>query len=107
MKNVIRLHRLALFIVAILLTLYFWGNSQPEAAGLVPPPWDKLAHLTWYAVLAGLLLLGLGPRAWPWILAARCCWREGMSGISLPCRVARRASTTGWRMRWGRCWELE
>ena len=69
MKNVMRLHHLALFIAAILLTLYFWGNSQPEAAGLVPPPWDKLAHLAWYAVLAGLLLLGLGRRAWPWVLA--------------------------------------
>ena len=69
MKNAMLYHRLALFIVAILLTLYFWGNSQPEVAGLVPPPWDKLAHLAWYAVLAGLLLFGLGQRTWPWVLA--------------------------------------
>jgi len=67
-KNDSLLHVLALFIAAVLLALYFWGNSQPEAAGLVPAPWDKLAHLTWYAVLAGLLLLGLGRRAWPWVL---------------------------------------
>lgn len=62
-------HRIALIFAAVLLVLYFWGNSQPEAAGLIPPPWDKLAHLAWYAVLAGLLLLGLGRRAWPWVLA--------------------------------------
>lgn len=64
------LHRLALLPAFVLLALYFWGNNQPEAAGLIPSPWDKLAHLAWYAVLAGLLLTGFGRRAWPWILAA-------------------------------------
>jgi hypothetical protein len=28
--------------------------------GLIPPPWDKLVHLAWFAVLAGLLHFGLG-----------------------------------------------
>ena len=60
--------RLALLAALVLLAVYVWGNSLPEAAGLIPPPWDKLAHLAWYAVLAGLLLLGLGRRAWPWVL---------------------------------------
>ncbi|MDP1925076.1 MAG: VanZ family protein [Thiobacillus sp.] len=60
--------RVALLVALGLLVAYFWGNSQPEVAGLIPTPWDKLAHLTWYAVLAGLLLLGLGRRAWPWVL---------------------------------------
>ncbi len=63
------LHRLALLPAFVLLAMYFWGNSQPEAAGLIPSPWDKLAHLGWYAVLAGLLLTGFGRKAWPWILA--------------------------------------
>ena len=61
--------RTALQAALILLAIYVWGNSLPEAAGLIPPPWDKLAHLAWYATLSGLLLLGLGRRAWPWVLA--------------------------------------
>lgn len=84
------LQRLALFFVAILLTLYFWGNAQPEAVGLVPPPWDKLAHVIWYAVLAGLLLLGLGRRAWPWVLAGTLLlagWDEWHQ-LALPGRSA-------------------
>ncbi|MDP2031020.1 MAG: VanZ family protein [Thiobacillus sp.] len=60
--------RFALLVALVLLVAYFWGNSQPEVAGLIPTPWDKLAHLAWYAVLAGLLLLGLGRRPWPWVL---------------------------------------
>lgn len=60
--------RLALLAALILLAAYVWGNSLPEAAGLIPPPWDKFAHFAWYAVLAGLLLLGLGRRTWPWLL---------------------------------------
>ena len=60
--------RYALLAALILLAGYVWGNSLPEAAGLIPPPWDKLAHLAWYATLSGLLLLGLGRRAWPWVL---------------------------------------
>ena len=39
--------RYALLAALILLAGYVWGNNLPEAAGLIPPPWDKLAHLTW------------------------------------------------------------
>jgi VanZ family protein len=60
--------RIALLAAPCLLAVYLWANNQPEAAGLVPPPWDKLAHLVWYATLAGLLLLGGGRRVWPWVL---------------------------------------
>lgn len=61
--------RFALALVVVLLILYFWGNDQPVAAGLIPAPWDKLAHLAWYAVLSGLLLVAAGHRAWPWTLS--------------------------------------
>jgi VanZ family protein len=57
-----------LLLAVLLLGLFVWGGSQPQAAGLIPAPWDKLAHLIWYAILASLLLLGLGRRAWPWVL---------------------------------------
>ena len=61
--------RVALLTALALLAVYVWGNCQPEAAGLVPPPWDKFAHALWFAILAGLLVLGMGRRAWPWVLA--------------------------------------
>lgn len=69
MNKVFSPHRLALVLVVILLVLYFWGNDQPEAAGLIPAPWDKLAHLGWYALLSGLLLVATGRQAWLWVIA--------------------------------------
>jgi VanZ family protein len=51
--------RFALLAALVLLGLFVWGGNQPQAAGLIPAPWDKLAHLTWFATLAGLLVLGL------------------------------------------------
>lgn len=49
----------ALLFAVLLLGLFVWGGNQPQAAGAVSPPWDKLAHLAWFATLAGLLRLGL------------------------------------------------
>ena len=49
----------ALLLAVLLLALFVWGGNQPQAAGLIPAPWDKLAHLIWFATLAGLLVLGL------------------------------------------------
>jgi VanZ family protein len=57
---------------------------------LIPPPWDKLVHLAWFAVLAGLLHVGLGLRRGLWVVAF-CVgvglwdeWRQ----LSLPGRSA-------------------
>ena len=84
------LYRFALLPALALLSLFIWGGSQPEAAGLIPPPWDKLVHLAWFAVLAGLLHLGLGLRRGVWV-ALFCVgiglwdeWRQ----LSLPGRSA-------------------
>jgi hypothetical protein len=35
------------FIPSGLRVLFVWGGNQPQAAGLIPAPWDKLAHLAW------------------------------------------------------------
>lgn len=64
-----RMPRITLLMAVALLIVYVWASHQPEAVGLVPSPWDKLAHVLWFVVLAGLLVLGLGRRVWPWILA--------------------------------------
>ena len=48
----------SLLVAVVLLGLFVWGGNQPQAAGLIPAPWDKLAHLTWFGTLAGLLVLG-------------------------------------------------
>jgi VanZ family protein len=49
----------AVLLAVLLLGLFVWGGNQPQAAGLIPAPWDKLAHVTWFASLAGLLVFGL------------------------------------------------
>ena len=86
---VIRFQWSVLFALMLLL-LFIWGGNQPEAAGLIPPPWDKLVHLAWFAVLAGLLHFGLGLRRGVWV-AAFCVgvglwdeWRQ----LTLPGRSA-------------------
>jgi hypothetical protein len=42
----------------------FIGGAQPVAVGLIPSPWDKLAHLLAFGGLAVLLELALRPPVW-------------------------------------------
>lgn len=46
---------LAVTIVVLMLFALFVGGAQPQAVGLVPEPWDKLAHAAFFFVFALLL----------------------------------------------------
>lgn len=37
-----------------------WVNGRPESAGLIPAPWDKLAHSAVFGTLGMLFALGFG-----------------------------------------------
>ncbi len=53
----------ALACVALVLNL-FWHGAQPYAVGLIPSPWDKLAHAAVFGAIAVLAWLALGGRGW-------------------------------------------
>lgn len=57
---------IALGLLALMLLALFGGGARPEAVGLIPAPWDKLAHLVVFAGFAILLRAGL---RWPVWLA--------------------------------------
>ncbi|WP_332748481.1 VanZ family protein [Hydrogenophaga sp.] len=54
--SLVRLQRAARWMAFLLATAIplalLVGGAQPFAVGLVPAPWDKLAHMSVYAVLA-------------------------------------------------------
>lgn len=84
--------RAALLLAVLLLGLFIWGGYQPQAAGLFQEPWDMLAHLAWFATLAGLLVFGLhSTKTHILLLVALACaalgawdeWRQ----ITLPGRT--------------------
>lgn len=53
LRNVQRASRLLASALAVGLPLGLWGlGATPLAVGAVPEPWDKLAHMGVYAVLA-------------------------------------------------------
>jgi len=58
-----------LILAAVLIALLFYLGSKPFAAGLFPPPWDKLAHFSFYALITVLLAQGVGPLP-AWVLVA-------------------------------------
>jgi len=51
---------LCLLLAAAVSFQLFYLGSQPFAAGLVPAPWDKLAHLAVYSAITALLWTGTG-----------------------------------------------
>lgn len=54
--------RLCLALAAAIIFQLFYLGAQPSAAGLIPPPWDKLAHLAVYSLLTVLLWVGTAGR---------------------------------------------
>jgi VanZ family protein len=48
-----------LLLVVLVVNLLYHGH-QPYAVGLFRPPWDKLAHLTLFAAIGGLLWVVAG-----------------------------------------------
>lgn len=69
----------ALTITALL----FYLGAQPFAAGLIPTPWDKIAHFIVFATISALLWLGCAGRKPLLVLATVCLigaldeWRQG------------------------------
>lgn len=55
--------------VAVIVQLFYLG-AKPMAAGLIPPPWDKLAHFVVYSAITVLLWIGTAGRMPLAVLAA-------------------------------------
>ena len=56
----LRIVSAALF--ALMVAALFYASAKPAGLPLVPPPWDKLVHLGYYAVLTVLLIVAFGGR---------------------------------------------
>lgn len=73
--NTVRNVRCALRACAVLLVFglplgLYVGGAQPMAVGLIPSPYDKLAHAAVFALLAGALGYVSGLRGWSMLLVA-------------------------------------
>lgn len=63
--------RLAAVAMAVGLPLgLLVGGAQPVAVGLIPAPWDKLAHTGVFALLAAAIGIASGWRGWPMAMLA-------------------------------------
>jgi hypothetical protein len=63
--NLRRLVRLAASLACLAFVVgLFVGGAQPVAVGLIPAPWDKLAHMVAFGALATMVELALRPRLW-------------------------------------------
>ena len=80
---------IALTLLALMLLALFVGGAQPQAAGLVPEPWDKLAHAAFFYVFSLLLSRFTSlPIALVIMLAVLVGAADEIHQISLPGRVA-------------------
>jgi len=71
MRVLQRVLRLLAVLAAVCVPVgLFYGGAQPIAVGLIPEPWDKLAHVGVYALLAASVGYASGWRGSPvWWLA--------------------------------------
>jgi hypothetical protein len=69
MPTELALRALGLAAAMALVVALFYMGSQPAAAGLIPPPWDKVVHAAYFAAIAALLWIGMGGRR-PWAVIA-------------------------------------
>lgn len=51
----LRMRWFALVLAVMMVAALFVGGAQPEAAGLIAAPWDKLAHVAYFFVFTLLL----------------------------------------------------
>jgi len=52
-------------LYALMVAALFYASAKPAGLPLIPPPWDKLVHFGYYAVLTVLLVVATGGRgAW-------------------------------------------
>lgn len=66
-----RAWRVLAALLAVALPVGLWvGGAQPVAVGLIPPPWDKLAHAGVFALLAMAMGYASGLRGLALLLLA-------------------------------------
>ena len=64
------LQRFALLAALALVAGLFIGGAQPIAVGLLPVPWDKVAHTAVFAAIAFLLASARVREHWGWLVAS-------------------------------------
>jgi len=63
LRRVQRMARWLAMLLSVALPLMLWlGGAQPIAVGLFTTPWDKVAHITVYAVLSCAIGFASGRR---------------------------------------------
>lgn len=88
-SKVVREHKLASLVLAVMLVSLFVGGAQHFAVGLVPAPWDKLAHAAFFLVFAFVMLRYMQlPIVWVIALAMLVGVTDEIHQLFLPGRTA-------------------